>query len=934
VPTNFDLAVKNSELQDYLDAQSHGALTGSNDWSVVSEATGNPSIMSSESADQVLASITSSLSIADNAAQALTGIEELSRKNEALIKGYVGRPDGSDLLSKILFLSESSDDQIASQASNLNLTIQDLLSRGPVRSVAKGSRIDVVQRGLREVSRTSVTVQTLVEVALDVISTIDDNDQASFTALLPDASWWRDALTPFLALPPRPQLAITSSLGGAVSLVRSETPIRVDVPRDSHGFSAALRIGYFITQVASASKLLGLVPSERLLQTYQLLSLTLSLANDNLGLAGANDLWSVYSTDTEQEMSDWVANTQRLLNTHLSSAGLPRADEMMSDNELLKDLAVALFESAEGTSPASYYNALSYTERVTNAIEANGWQAKHSEDLDTQLRHQKMSKDTLATIAFLIAHKAPLESGQGTKRYCNELVADLTGCNIEKTPHEGLRLLLLLNAILQHQEEVADSIAKQRVIFFVKHAVTWLQTDAVAENTQAEVLKALLVLLPQIVEIYGSHWTDIFEYLSHMWSSTESLNVSFQEGRSLALMYASLKLLTVVKRLTSDEECNDDLKDAWKEQEGSASRGLLNVLKRSQGYPDDYHQPLRIVNELLARQISQLPIQQLEEPSELYPLLFVDSAPVQQTAFDILHKQIPAVQEQVSLDVALEKKAARLPDELLSLILEAPTMEALEEVSFERTFPLPLRGYLLSWLLLFDHFSNSSYKVKSDYAEHVKEDGNMPGLLDFVTEFLGHSLGKPVDVSRFSIATYTADSVESPLRDAQYLLTHLYYLCLKHLPSLTKNWWIECKSRQKVIAVETWTEKYISPLVIADELHSVSEWAQTEDASADDAFTVKVSTRAKEVSAGYLVDEQTMTIKVKLPSVFPLRQALVEGVNRVAVDERKWQSWVRTTQGVIAFSVAYTSTSFRDYSLTHIRTITLSTALQHGGRTS
>ncbi|KAK3077677.1 hypothetical protein LTS18_009596, partial [Coniosporium uncinatum] len=211
-------------------------------------------------------------------------------------------------------------------------------------------------------------------------------------------------------------------------------------------------------------------------------------------------------------------------------------------------------------------------------------------------------------------------------------------------------------------------------------------------------------------------------------------------------------------------------------------------------------------------------------------------------------------------------------------------------------------GYLLSWLLLFDHFSNSSYKVKSDYVEHVKEDGNLPGLLDFVTDFLGHSRGKPVDVSKFSIAAYTADAVESPLRDAQYLLTHLYYLCLKHLPSLTKTWWIECKSRQKVIAVETWTEKYISPLVIADELHSVSEWAQTEDASADDAFTVKVSTRAKEVSAGYLVDEQTMMIKVKLPSVFPLRQALVEGVNRVAVDERKWQSWVRTTQGVIAFS--------------------------------
>ncbi|KAK3044342.1 hypothetical protein LTS18_001532, partial [Coniosporium uncinatum] len=252
---------------------------------------------------------------------------------------------------------------------------------------------------------------------MDVIQSIDADDQASFAALLPDHSWWKDALAPFLVPPPRPQLAITSPLGGAVSLVNSEATVRADVPRDSQGFSAALRIGYFITKVASASKLLSLVSSERLLQTYHLLSLTLSLANDNLGLAGANDLWSVYSHDTEQEMSDWVADTQRLLNAHLESPGLPHPKEAVSEDNFHGDLVVALFEDAKGNSSASYYNALSYTERLANAIEANGWQLKGSEDLDTQLRNQKKSKDTIATIAFLIAHKAPLETSQATKRY-------------------------------------------------------------------------------------------------------------------------------------------------------------------------------------------------------------------------------------------------------------------------------------------------------------------------------------------------------------------------------------------------------------------------------------------------------------------------------------------------------------------------------------
>ena len=80
---------------------------------------------------------------------------------------------------------------------------------------------------------------------------------------------------------------------------------------------------------------------------------------------------------------------------------------------------------------------------------------------------------------------------------------------------------------------------------------------------------------------------------------------------------------------------------------------------------------------------------------------------MQQAAFDLLHKAIPAAQEQISIDAALDKKAARLPDELLSLVLEAPPKEAIASWDFQRAMPLSLQGYLFSWLLIFDHFTNS-----------------------------------------------------------------------------------------------------------------------------------------------------------------------------------------------------------------------------------
>lgn len=104
---------------------------------------------------------------------------------------------------------------------------------------------------------------------------------------------------------------------------------------------------------------------------------------------------------------------------------------------------------------------------------------------------------------------------------------------------------------------------------------------------------------------------------------------------------------------------------------------------------------------------------------QLYPLLLTESGSVQQAAFDLLHKAIPAAQEQISIDAALEKTSARLPDELLSLVLEAPPKEAIVSWDFQRAMPLGLRGYLFSWMLIFDHFTNSvSLCTIQPYKQH------------------------------------------------------------------------------------------------------------------------------------------------------------------------------------------------------------------------
>ena len=197
------------------------------------------------------------------------------------------------------------------------------------------------------------------------------------------------------------------------------------------------------------------------------------------------------------------------------------------------------------------------------------------------------------------------------------------------------------------------------------------------------------------------------------------------------------------------------------------------------------------------------------DADDLYPLLACESAALQRCAYEILHRHIPKTQEQLSLDAALsEDYTAKLPEKILSLILVAPVCGELVGGE-DQTIFMPLRGYLLSWKLVFDHWINASHKVQSDYASSVRQGTYLKKLLDFAFELLIHSRTRPVDASRFDINSYALDREESPEKGIQWLTIHLYYLSLKYLPSLSRAWWRDECPRNLQRPVEAWTEKYV-----------------------------------------------------------------------------------------------------------------------------
>lgn len=227
-------------------------------------------------------------------------------------------------------------------------------------------------------------------------------------------------------------------------------------------------------------------------------------------------------------------------------------------------------------------------------------------------------------------------------------------------------------------------------------------------------------------------------------------------------------------------------------------------------------------------------------------------------------------------------------------------------------FPSSIRGYLLSWKLVFDAYSSSSFKIRNDFTEDLKAEELVDPLLDFMFDVLGHSAAHPLNLEKANIRAQqirdydikVAD-VDSGEQSLHWLLVHLYYLTLKFVPGLVRAWYINCRSKQTRIAVESWTTKYLSPLIIAETLDGVQTWADQQEAPTADEqeLQIKVAKLAKEITAAYEVEDDTYaSILITVPASYPIESVTVSSVSRVVVNERKWQSWIMTTQGVITFS--------------------------------
>jgi E3 ubiquitin-protein ligase listerin len=752
----------------------------------------------------------------------------------------------------------------------------------------------------------SHSVDTLAEQALQLWKAHDGADRPAFSpaSLLPDLTTWTNALKLFLQDTLDPSLSLTSSLGGAYFLTSgSQSACGGDAEYDVSGLSLPGRMAsYTIKLLAGGLDLKSLSSADRANLVVSL-GITAEMVEDQLSTMTKGRIWnSLRDNDSASKAENLVSSTRRTIGWLAENASGWRDGSDSDESRLVFGIMQTLLEATTSFSAVGIYSAKVLSDLLQSLADKHGFPSS-AEIWLTGLDVFKASPATaLSAIALLTGLGETLSGSKVVSNFFNRLLSDVAGASVET--ERSLVVVVLLNACMPIYETGELPAAMNRLVFAVRQIVSWLETPENLDYRFAtEACRSLRLLLPCIKDTYGPYWDRAIDFCLYLWTQRTEDPLEHR----LPAIHASLRLIAA---LQSIENGNDDLVEALQSNSDKLAAGLLELLKLPRQKDT---QATEIVDSIVCRRVEALPVEKIIGLSELYGLVASDSRTIQTAAFMVLHKALPAAQEQLSVDILLDKKTAQLPDELLSLLLDAPTLEAYSDDALAR-FPTAIRSYLLSWHLVFDAFDAAAFKVRGDYADNLKTANYIGPLMDFTFDVLGHSAahGLNLDKANFSnddIRAYDlklADS-ESDERNMQWLLIHLYYLVLKHIPGLFKAWFIDCRSKQTKIAVESWMAKYFSPLIISDLMDDVAKWADMQEPPADDEkeLMVKVSRAAKEVTAGYEVDELQATIAIKVPPAYPVEGVSVIGVNRVAVNEKKWQSWIMATQGIITFSVSY-----------------------------
>ncbi|KAK9390591.1 hypothetical protein V1515DRAFT_590873 [Lipomyces mesembrius] len=853
----------------------------------------------------------------------------VSQKNFTVLSAFIKTEEGRRLASRLWQLTESIED-VSDPVNVIRQRLEGQLNISQSNDSSDSSLFESLASAiLTDVENDPETsCASLVTRSISLWETANaDTKSVIAPKLLFGSSRWRYRLEVALSRPIAPSVSVVNNIAGGLYLANDESLASISNNDGVGAFGEKsvedkvklFRMASYALELIRKTDAFEYLPYFDKLHRFLSFQVISELAKDEINEYGAGKMPPIFGNEdlSYSGMDDLLLLTERSnerLESKLGSFALPfiGADTFNPDvhTELstsskddlgfMQDVVTLIGQHTRDKTVFGFYAARVLETIVSYLAEDADFQVKDAEQFFEKHKLRR-SKDVLASVAIFQGMSKYVGSMPSTDRLRNEIASDMLGIRPALVSSEALNKIILLNSLVYNIDDPDFApFPPQRAIMLLKRLLDFFP-ERTTENLalRSETAKLLLAVLPVVKGLYGEHWNRVFNFASESLAICEVL---ITRDNVTPLLFYTLKVLVLVK---SFQDENDDIADLLAEDSditGALIRILIasvDVKRRSQAR--------LLCDTALSRQILDVPVDQISDPTQLLPILSVESEPLQKTILKLEKRVIPVAQESLAMEAALDTHGVlniELPVELLSLVMSIPEAVNgdfdIEEIR-AGGMDAETRAYLYSWKLIFEYFENAPFALKTKYAESLKEGDYVDTILNVLASILYLTSGKPPDASKLPFTRYDPDEVlDTPAQDLQWLLLHIYYQLLRHVPSIVRKWWAEIRNRQLSLAVESFTQKYFSPVLIDAELQSVqAKLAEAEIEAEDENMQVKVSRVTHEVAAVYSIDEQTMEMIIHVPTNFPLHGVHVDGVKRVGVKENQWRAWLLASQAVI-----------------------------------
>lgn len=629
------LVKENEALQAELVAQGRSLARGeSKFWVFFTSAIGQSGL--NKSAEDTLVKDVTALIEQEATEPALNVLELLVR---SMPEALAEKEDlHTTLITKLLALSEIHDrPNVSAKASSIRAMLEN-------HNDGQLPVVGIVQSNLEQANPQSLSIETLVKQARSAVSS-----GTSFEDLFPSTNVWMDKLANIASRHFNASLSITNALQGAALLGQADSPkegTASRAQRDRKGRSVPVRMALYTSALCEShdEEVLKL-PTALLVELLYAKSIIIQLATDQLTSLDKDGLWKDLSgLDTSREAEDLVSTLRTQLRQYAVQSEWWTGSSTSPLAAVLRDLVDLLIRESGSLTSWAAYSARALCELLQYVVDCPGLTG-FAEDKYLQPANLKIAPEAVLVSAAVMAGLGEvLQTSKPINTLCNRLVSELVDADVNgrKTP----LILALCGLLSQVYEQGELPVANNRIVFAVRRITSWLEEpEEIDCNTAVAICRTLSSLLPCMKDVYGSYWEKTVEFCLHLWNGARD----YDTEEALPVIHASLKLSKVLETIS---EPNDDLVDALKMLQAAKPKALLELLK----LPREIHsQPADIVDSLLCRETDKIPDKNIDDLSEIFPLVASDSKEIQTAAFNLLHRAIPLKQQQMSVDVVLEK---------------------------------------------------------------------------------------------------------------------------------------------------------------------------------------------------------------------------------------------------------------------------------------